>query len=180
MIFILSKVLLLIDFTLSKLGETAQLIELDQSDDFVDLIISMSKQAKHQILIFSYDLDKVLYGNNKLYEIIKNLAIKNHRNQIKILVQNAVAMTKNDHPLLKLSHRVSRNISIKITSREYRGVIKTFIIFDDCGYIIQDHPERYEASGNFSARAEIKQLVKKFHEMWKRGEIDNSLRQLRL
>ena len=170
----------MIDLTEKILGETAQLIELDLRDDFINLILSMSQQTKHKILIFSHDLDKSLYGSNELYEVIKHLAIKNHRNKIQILVQDAEHMTKHDHPLLKLSHRISRNISIKVTSQEYSDVVKTFLLFDDCAYIMQEHSDRYDVSGNFSARAETKVLTKQFHEMWERGVIDNSLRQLEL
>ena len=168
------------DITANKLGKTDLLIELDQRDDFMNLILSMSQQAKHRILIFSHDLDKSLYGTNELYEAIKKLAIQSQRTHIQILVQDAILMTKNGHPLLKLSHRISSHVSIKITSKEYRDIYETFIVFDDCGYIIQGDPERYEARGNFSAPAETKHLVKKFHEMWERGVIDNSLRQLGL
>ena len=168
------------DLTEHKLGETTPLINLDMREDFINLILCMSQQVKHRIRIFSHDLDKSLYGSNELYEVIKQLAIQNHRNKIQILVQDSLPMTRNGHPLLRLSQRVSRNVSIKKTSREYKDIAKTFILFDDCGYIFQEHPDRYEGSGNFSSRAETKILIARFHEMWEHGVVDSSLRNLEL
>ena len=170
----------MIDLTSYKLGETDQLVEVELLEDLRQLILAMSQQAQHSILIFSHHLDKNLYDTEELYEAIKNLAIKSHRTHIHILVQDARPMTKNSHRLLELARRISSHISIKVTAKEHQDIVETFIIFDDHAYIIQGNPDRYDARGNFYAPRNTRKLSEQFHDMWERGIVDNTLRRLSL
>ncbi|MCU7940098.1 MAG: hypothetical protein KZQ64_07110 [gamma proteobacterium symbiont of Bathyaustriella thionipta] len=170
----------MIDLTSHKLGETDQLIEVAQKEDFQQLLLSMSQQAQHRILIFSHHLEHSLFDNDELFEAIKNLAIKNQRTHIQILLQDAKPMTTKGHRLLKLAQRISSHMTIKIAAKEHHDIFETFIIFDDRGYIIHTHPERYDAVGNFYAPLKTQQLYEQFEELWSRGIIDNSLRRLSL
>lgn len=170
----------MIDLTSYKLGETDELLELERKDDLSTLILSMAQQAQHRILIFSHDLDKSLFGTAELNEVIKLLAIKDRRTHIHILVQDPAPMVKSDHPLLKLARRISSHMTIKVAAKEHQDEIENFIIFDDRGYIVQDNPSRYDSSGNFYAPLKTRQFSEHFLEMWERGVIDSSLRQLSL
>ena len=168
------------DLSTYKLGETDELIEVELKDDLEALILAMSQQAQHQILIFSHNLDNRLFGSNELFDAIKELAIKDRRSHIHILVQDTKHMVQTDHQLMKLSRRISSHMQIKVTAREHRDVIENFIIFDDRGYIVQDNPARYDGSGNFYAPLKTRQLSEHFLEMWEHGVVDSSLRQLSL
>lgn len=168
------------DFTAYKLGETDELIEFERREELHNLIVAMSQQAKHRILIFSHHLDNSLFGSETLYDAIKNLAIQDRRSHIHILVQDPKPMVQCDHRLLKLTRRISSHMGIKVVAREHQDVIENFILFDDRGFIIQDNPSRYEGSGNFYAPLKNRQLSDHFLEMWERGSLDSSLRQLSL
>ena len=170
----------MIDLTSHILGETNEHIEVDLRDDLRQLILTMGQQAKHRILIFSHDLDHDLFDTEELYETIKNLAIKNPRTHIHILVQNAHPMTQKGHRLLSLARRITSHIQIKVTAKEHEDIFETFVIFDDRGYIIQSHPERFEAYGNFYDPLKTRQLTEEFEELWGRAIIDTSLRRLSL
>ncbi len=47
----------MIDLNNYKLGETQELITVDNQDAFRQLLITMSQQAQHRIWIFSHNLD---------------------------------------------------------------------------------------------------------------------------
>lgn len=170
----------MIDFTSYKLGKTDQLIEVESRDDFRQLILTLSQQAQHRILIFSHHLDMNLYDNEELYEAIKNLAIRSPRTHVNILVHDAGPMTKNGHRLLELTRRISSHMGIKITAKEHKDVFETFMIFDDRGYIIQGNPELYNAKANFYAPLNTRHLSEQFLNMWEHAVIDNTLRRLSL
>ncbi len=170
----------MIDITAHQLGETNELINIDLRDDLKQLILSMSQQTTKQILIFSHDLDSHLFDHEALYEAIKLLAIKNHRTHIHIIVQDPRPIVSRGHTLLRLAHRLTSHMQIKVTAKEHVDILKTFIIFDDEGYIIQDNPERFEASGNFYDPLKARKLSEQFEELWNRGMVDSSLRRLSL
>ncbi len=170
----------MIDLSSYILGETNEHIEVDRREDLGQLILSMSQQAKHRILIFSHDLDHALFDTDELYEAIKLLAIENQRTHIQILVQNAKPMTQKGHRLLDLSRRITSHIQIKVTAKEHSDIFETFIIFDDRAYIIQNHPERFEAYGNFYDPLKTHKLSEEFEELWGRAVIDSSIRRLSL
>ncbi len=162
------------------LGETRQLIKVDSQEDFKQLVLAMSQQATKRILIFSHNLDIRIFNTTELYEVIKNLAIKNARTHIHILVQESDHMVKNDHQLLRLAQRISSHIMVKKTAKEHKAIYQTFIIFDDCGYIIHEDPLRFNARGDFYNPLESRKLAEQFAEMWAVGSVDNSLRRLSL
>ena len=170
----------MIDLTSHRLGETNELIDVDIKEDLRHLILSMSQQAKHRILIFSHDLNHALFDTDELYEAVKILAIENQRTHIHILVQDAKPMTKKGHRVLRLARRITSHMQIKVTAKEHEDILESFIIFDDRAYIVQNHPERFEAYGNFYDPLKTHQLTEKFEELWGRGIIDSSLRRLSL
>lgn len=172
--------MIMIDLTSHRLGETDQLIDIDSKDDLKQLILAMSQQAQHRILIFSHHLEDSLFDNEELYEAIKNLAIKTRRTHIQIIVQDTKPLTSQGHRLLQLARRVSSHMSIKLAAKEHQEIIKTFIIYDDCGYIIQSNPDRYDGVGNFYAPLKTRQLYEQFEDIWTRAIIDSSLRRLSL
>ncbi|WP_198264841.1 hypothetical protein [sulfur-oxidizing endosymbiont of Gigantopelta aegis] len=162
------------------LGETNELIDVQLRDELQQLILGMSQQAKHRILIFSHALDQHLFDNDALYEAIKTLAIASQRTYINILVQDARPMTQRSHRLLTLAQRLSSHIKLKITAKEHKDRLDNFIIIDDQAYIVQNNPERYEAYGNFYEPLKARYLEEQFTELWERGVIDSSLRRLSL
>jgi len=170
----------MIDLTAHTLGETNELIELDLREDLRQLILSMSQQAKHRILIFSHSLDHALFDTDELYEAIKTLAIASQRTHIHIIVQDAKNMTSKGHRLLELTRRITSHMKIKVTAREHKDILETFIIFDGCAYIVQNNPELFQAYGNFYDPLKTRQLSEQFDELWARGIIDSSLRRLSL
>jgi len=168
------------EFNTALLGKTDQLQEVDSRDDLRQLILSLSQQALQRIDIFSHDLEYGLFDNAALYEAIKLLAIKSRRTHIKILVQDSSPMVKKGHRLLKLARRISTHISIKVTAKEDRDLLETFLLFDKKGYIMQQNPERYDAEAHFNAPLKNKYFAEKFSTMWDRAIIDSSLRRLSL
>jgi hypothetical protein len=168
------------DLTAYTLGETDQLLKIDNKEDFAALILAMSQQALNKILIFSHHLDTTLFDNVLLYDAIKQLAIRNRRTHIQILLQDAKPMTKKGHRLLNLARRISSHVSIKLAHKEQQELFETFIIFDDRAYILHTNPERYDAQGNFYAPLKTRQLAEQFEAYWEQGTIDNSLRRLSL
>lgn len=170
----------MIDLTSCRLGETNELIEIELKEDLRHLILTMSLQAKHRILIFSHDLNHALFDTDELYETIKTLAIASRRTYIQILVQNPQDMIKGGHRLLNLARRISSHIAIKITAKEHEDILETFIIIDDRAYIIHNNPQRFEAYGNFFDPLKTRQLSEQFEDLWNRGISDSSLRRLSL
>ncbi len=170
----------MIDLSSHNLGETNELIEVDSREDLRQLILAMSQQAAQRILIFSHDLEHTLFDTDELYECIKLLAIKNKRTHIHILVQDTKPMTQKGHKLLNLARRISSHMQVKVTAKEHKDILETYIIFDDRAYIVHNHPERFEAYGNFYAPLKARQLTEQFEELWNYAVIDSSLRRLSL
>ncbi len=168
----------MIDLTSHILGESNNFIELDCREGLRQLILTMTQQTTHRILIFSHSLDHTLFDTDELYEAIKLLAIKNKRTHIHILVQDTKPMTQKGHRLLNLTRRISSHMQIRITAEEHKDILETYIIFDDRAYIVQNHPERFEAYGNFFDPLKARQLTEQFEELWNRANIDSSLRRL--
>ena len=162
------------------LGKSDEIIDIHNHDDFFQILLQMSQQSRRNILIFSHSLDHRIYDNEDMYTAFKDLAIASRHTYIKILLQDAKPMTTRGHRLLELSRHLSSHVAIRLTAKEHKDILKTFILVDDCGFIIQDNPHRYDARCSFNAPLHARDLKEKFTDMWERGFEDNSLRRLGL
>lgn len=162
------------------LGETDDTFTIDHHSDFLQCLLSMTQQSQRHILVFSHSLDHRIYDNQAMYSAFKNLAIANHHSYIQILLQHARPATTRGHCLLELSRHLSSHVSMRLTSKEHRDILKTFLIVDDRGFIIQENPGRYNAKVNFNAPLHTRDLKHKFIHMWEHGSEEATLKRLGL
>lgn len=170
----------MIDLSTYQLGETNETFTIDNHEDFCQTLQTMTQQSRRNILVFSHNLDHRIYDTDAMYAVFKYLAIASRHSYIQILLQDAKPVTSKGHRLLELSRHLSSHVSIRLTAKEHRDILKTFVIVDERGFIIQENPNRYDAKCNFCAALHARDLKEKFVHMWEHGVEDTSLRRLGL
>jgi hypothetical protein len=170
----------MIDLSQYTLGETDEIFSIDNYAGFYQTLLIMSQQSRRNILVFSHDLDHRIYDTEAMYAAFKVLAIASRQSYIQFLLQESKPVTSKGHRLLELSRHLSSHVSIRITAKEHRNLLQTFVIVDERGFMIQENPSRYDAKCNFYAPLHARDLKEKFVNMWEHGEEDSSLRRLGL
>lgn len=162
------------------LGETAAFLLLRREEEFRQIVLAMSSQARHSIRLLSPMLDHKLFDNVELYEIFSSLARRNKYTKIEILLYDSHRVVKNGHALLEIARRLPSSIGIRIVHPELRQTNYEFVLVDGAGVIYRQDYENYAGSANFKDVTECNRLGRQFRAAWESGLEDPNLRQIKI
>ena len=162
------------------LGKDAAPIEIDSSEANRVASLSLTRQAREEVLIMSRHLDRPIYDRTEFVDNIKELALTRRRARIRILVQDSRPVVKSGHRLLELARRIDSSIELRKPSKDYADYNAAFLVVDAVGFVMRTYSDRYEALVNFYDRGTAGELRQQFEEIWKLAGPDPELRRLSL
>ena len=163
-----------------KLGETNAEVQIDSIEENKNAALSLVKQARHSIDIFSQDLDAEIYNNTTFERSIFTLAKKHPNTKIRILTQDSTKAVRNGHCLIRLAQSLTSSVFIHKPSREYEGEQCAFMVVDRLGllYRVSATDRNYKASVNFMSAHRARKLTDFFDEVWAHSSPDNQTRRI--
>ena len=162
----------------ARLGETPGEIPLEGREVVREAVWALSRQARDRIWIAAPRLDLRIFGDPRLESILSAFLRAHRRARVRVLVQDARALARVDHPLLRLSQRLSSRMAIRRQSEDFAGFHETWLLADEAGLMRMPHPDRYTATAWFSAAQELRELSGEFEIMWASAVLDPDLRRL--
>ncbi len=165
------------EFTLDDRQEE---IEFSSAEENRQLALSLAHQAKHEILIASYDFDSRLYSNSEFVDALSAF-VRGHRNaHIDILVWQTSPAVKQGHRLVELAQRLSSSIKIHEPDKVHAEFIESYMIVDGSAYFRRPLADRFEGIGSLHAPLIARELKEQFHAMWERSTPSSEFRRLRI
>lgn len=162
------------------LGQDRLPLELDSSADNYAVTLAMLQQTRRTVDIFSRQLDGRLYDTSEFIETLGNLASRQPRVRIRILLKAIEPLVSHGHRLIELSRKLSSSIHIRHVQETYREYNQAFMIFDERGVIKRQLADRYEGSASFHDPLLAQSLGAFFDEVWEASHADPNLRRLYL
>jgi len=163
-----------------KLGETKAEVEIETAEENKNAALSLVKQARYSIDIFTQDLDAIIYNNAEFERSIFDLAKKHPNTRIRILVQDAKKAAQNGHCLIRLAQSLTSSVFIHNPSREFKKEQSSFMVVDKLGllYRITGNNQNYRASVNFMSPMRAGKLSDFFDEVWEQSTPDIQTRRI--
>lgn len=163
-----------------KLGETSAEVGINSAEENRNAVISLAKQARNYINIFTQDLDAALYDNEEFEKHIFDLATRHPNAEIRILVQDSTRAVRNSHSLIRLAQRLTSSIVIKKPATMYQDIQSSFMTVDGVGmlYRIKGNQYNYEAAVNFMSPLRTGKLDDFFNEVWDNSDPDPQARRI--
>ena len=115
---------------LYKLGETSAEVHIHTAEENKNAAVSLVKQARYSIDIFTQDMDAEIYNNNEFEHAVFNLAKKHPNTKIRILAQDTRKAVQNGHCLIRLAQSMTSSVFIHNPSREYKDEKCAFLVVD--------------------------------------------------
>lgn len=162
------------------LGETTSFFPLASANDHMNAALCLVKQAKKQVLIYSYDLDASVYDYEALVAALSHLGTKSRLANIKVLINNSDRIVQYGHRLVTLSQRISSHFTIRKFIADAGTVSQFFLTVDQCGFLYRNNIETYSGKACFNSKSRVKIFNHTFYETWDRSETDPELRRLYL
>lgn len=165
-----------------KLGITDTEINIDSIEDNANTSLSLAQQACRNINIFTQNLDSELYDNADFVMALSQLALRDNRTIIRILVHDSMQAVKNEHRLLSLARSMPGSVFIRNPSRLFQHIRCSYMVADSLGYIYRNRPHRhnYDATVNFMSPRRAATLDENFMEVWEQSTVDRDIKRLHI
>lgn len=163
-----------------RLGETPAEIHIDSAEENRNAALSLVRQARHSIDIFTQDLDAEIYNNSEFEHSLFKLAKRHPNTQVRILSQDSRKAVQNGHRLIKLAQTLTSSVFIHNPPREFKDEQCAFLVVDQKGllYRVTASNRNYKASINFMAPMRAGKLTEFFNEVWEHSTPDAETRRM--
>jgi hypothetical protein len=164
----------------AELGATKTRLALDRRAEFRDSAARLASQARHELLIFTHDLDPPVYDQQAFLDALKELVLTSQNAHVWVLLQSNQRVQREGHRLVELSRRLPSSIEIRRVHEDYADHPAAFLVADETGYLYQHHFTRHEGTVCFHGPLEARQHRSFFLEVWDQSVQDPELRRLHL
>lgn len=161
-----------------RLGENAEDIVIETSEDNLTLAVQLVSQATHRLDIFTRDLDARIYDNAEFEAVVRSLVVNSSRAKVRVLVIDPDRAIKTGHRLLELSRKLTTSIEIRKVHEDYSANPECYLIADERGLMHRKLASRYEAIVNFNNPSEVLELIHHFNEVWEHSSPELDFKRL--
>lgn len=166
--------------TYYRLGETSAEIHISEAAENRNAALSLAKQARYSINIFTQDMDAPVYDNEEFEQHIFTFVTRHPSSELRILVQDSARAVQRSHRIVRMAQKLTSSIIIKKPSQKYKGVKTAFMTVDGVGmlYRIQADTYNYNAAVNFMSPMRTGKLDDFFNEVWDHSDQDPQVRRI--
>ncbi len=151
-------------------GNTENDTALTTANQTQQCIIELCSGTLRSIKIFTPDLQKDLYDNEKFRETLLNFCRGNRHAQIQILTADTSKAIRQGHQLIHLAKKLTSVVKIKIQADEYQNSAISFLLADQANFIFKNLQNNYTFSSECKYRNTILQDF--FSAAWEQAEQD--------
>ena len=157
-----------------------QRLSASRSAELADAVQALLGAARHEICIYTRDLEPGLYERAEILEACRRVALSGRGASLRILVQDTARAVRDGHRLLDLAQRLSSVIQIRRPVQEDLQYAAAFVLNDAGGFLYRSFGDRPEAEGDLYYPPRRNELKRYFDEVWERAEQPPELRRLSL
>jgi hypothetical protein len=169
-----------IDFEKFVLKETGDEVEIGTSGEARGAALSMVRQSGRTLEIMSRDLDFPIFDDVEFAEVVRELALKSPRAQVRMLVRDTQPIVARGHRLVDLAKRLTSFVEIRVPAEEHARYNSAFLIADGRGVVYRRLADRFDGIVNFNDPRLARNLADQFEEMWRVARPDPAIRDLHI
>jgi hypothetical protein len=151
---------------------------LETLADNREAVVSVAAVAKRELVLFSRDLEPLLYDRNEFITTVQALATRSRMSRIRIVSIDPGAAVRAGHRLVALAQRFSSYIEVRRASRDHASLTESWLVADEAAVLFRPMAPRYEGYADVHAPLEARQHLKTFDEIWEKAEPDPEFRRL--
>lgn len=165
----------------AEIAAREQQVRVDGLTGAIAAVDRLIADARHELIIYTRDLDRALYEREAFIDAIKRIALSGRNAEIRVLIQEPEAPARDGRRLLHLAHRAPSAIQLRVpTIEEDRHYAGAYLVNDAGGFFFRPLGSRYDGEARFRAPGGARQLIDAFDQVWHRAEPSPLLRRLSL
>lgn len=144
--------------------------EFDSLSEATEATLAVVRGARRELVLFSRDLDPVLYGQPAVLEAFKDFAIAGRGGVVRIVLLDPAAVQGQGHPLLGLAQRMTSVFQLRTPTDDVDlQYPSAFLASDRDGYLFRQLGSRWEGDWSPANPARTRQLLEHFGRVWERS-----------
>ncbi len=155
-------------------------LSASRAGDLRDATLAVSLGARHELRLYTRDLDPPIYEDPAIVEAFRKVALSGRRADIRILLQDPTRVVREGHRLIDLGQRLPSVVHVRVPAEEDLGYVSAFLLNDAGGFLFRPFGDRYEAEGDCYYPPRRDELARYFEEVWTRAHAPVELRRLSL
>ena len=166
------------DYSHYILGEHDQDIDLSTSGENLNAVVSLIKQARKSVYIYTHCLDPKIFNQSACINALKSFVLQNSSSRIHILIREPGRTLRSGHRLISLARHLSSYIEIRVIHEDYASAQDAFLIVDEHGMLQLQEGDRYDGICNFNNPRLSTELSHRFTETWNHSSGITEFRQI--
>ncbi len=163
------------------MAQENQVISVENIETRIDAYQAIIEQARHEIEILDFDLDKRIFDCHDIYSGIKHTILKSSRARVRILVHNAHNIIKDGRHLVYLMEKLSSYIELRELHPDDQQFSKENIIIADKSAFCRTRNEKpYEGRAEMHNVTSAEELLILFDRLWENATRPTDLLRLHL
>ena len=162
------------------LGEDRDAWLFDRESTMVDLIDSLTGQARQRLWLYDRVLDHDLYDRLRFRELISGLARRHRLSDVRLLIHDDKPLVQRRHQIVELMRRLPSRIELRLVNEDYPVDDQPFLLADREGVVYRHDFYKPEGFATFANSGQVKLLAESFQRMWDAGRSSLELRELPL
>lgn len=168
----------LLPSTLTPAAAQSRRLVAERFGDLRDCTLALIASARHELCIYSRDLEAALYEDAEILDAIRMVALSGKGASVRILVQDTTRAVRDGHRLVDLAQRLSSIVHIRRVSEEDAQFAGAYVLTDQGGYLHRSFGDRFDAVDDICYPPRRDELKRQFNEVWERAEPPPELRRL--
>ena len=167
----------------ARLDETPEpkLTVVENREQALAAVLELLAQARHDVCIYTRDLDADLYDNEAVLDAFKRIGVSGRGASVRIVIQQPAMPARDGHRLIHLARRLPSVFALRTPDTEDDlHYASAFLITDRRGYYFRTLGSRYEGEAHTYSPGRHAQLQEYFNQVWERSTPSEELRQLHL
>lgn len=148
--------------------------------EFTERALAMVRGARQEVVICSFDLDRRIYGDAGLIDVLRKFLLEHRRGRLRGLVGDPRAAMRCSHRMVELSRVLSSRIEFRQPVSTWSSMAGDFIIVDQRSLLVRSDPGDLEARYYADAPALAREQLGDFERLWQHGEPAREFTDLRL
>jgi hypothetical protein len=148
--------------------------------EFAERAIAMARGARQEVIICSHDLDRRIYGDQTLVDVLRKFLLEHRRGRMRGLVGDPRAAMRGAHRLVELTRVLSSRIEFRQPMVESYGTSGDYVIVDQRSLLVRPDPGDLEARYYADAPALAREQLRDFEQQWQHAEPAREFSDLRI
>lgn len=162
------------------LGKDHTVYRIHSQQEALSHLWELLPQARQQITILSYDLEKGVLDDENVLEGLAQLARRSASTSIRILAGEDRTAVKTSNRLLPLARRLSSCFDLRLLKPEVTFPEQVYVLVDDQGLLLRHNHNAWEGFCHYSDPGLVRRLNEEFQNFWNYSQPSLEFRQLRL